>query len=101
MPRSAALKPITSTCSPDGTSRDGARPVDHPGIRVALVLLRGYKLLVSPFFAGGCRFHPSCSDYMADAIRLYGLGRGIVLGLKRLSRCRPFGGHGFDPVPRP
>jgi putative component of membrane protein insertase Oxa1/YidC/SpoIIIJ protein YidD len=38
---------------------------------------------------------------MAESIRLHGLGNGMVLGIKRLARCRPFGGHGFDPVPRP
>ena len=68
---------------------------------VALGLLRGYKLLVSPFFAGSCRFYPSCSDYMAESIQVHGLLAGIGLGVKRLLRCRPFGGHGVDPVPRP
>jgi putative membrane protein insertion efficiency factor len=70
-------------------------------VAVALVLLRGYKLLFSPFFAGSCRFQPSCSDYMAESIRVHGLLAGVVLGVKRLSRCRPLGGHGFDPVRRP
>jgi hypothetical protein len=63
------------------------------------VALRGYKLLLSPFFAGSCRFEPSCSDYMAESIRRHGVLRGGWLGARRLSRCRPFGGHGFDPVP--
>jgi putative membrane protein insertion efficiency factor len=70
-------------------------------VTVALVLLRAYKLLVSPFFAGSCRFEPSCSEYMAEAIRAYGVMSGTWRGVKRLSRCRPLGGHGFDPVPRP
>ena len=65
-----------------------------------LVFLRAYKLLLSPLFAGACRFTPSCSDYMAEAVRAHGVLRGTWLGLRRLSRCRPFGGHGFDPVPR-
>jgi putative membrane protein insertion efficiency factor len=68
---------------------------------VALGLLRGYKLAVSPLFAGSCRFSPSCSDYMAEAIRTHGLARGIAYGARRLARCHPFGGHGVDPVPRP
>ena len=67
---------------------------------VLLVLLRAYKLLISPLFAGACRFTPSCSDYMADAVRAHGALRGVWLGLRRLSRCRPLGGHGYDPVPR-
>jgi putative membrane protein insertion efficiency factor len=70
-----------------------------PAVAAALVLLRAYKVLVSPFFAGSCRFQPSCSDYMADSLRTHGLPKGCWLGLKRLSRCRPLGGHGIDPVP--
>ncbi len=66
---------------------------------VALALLRAYKLLLSPLFAGSCRFHPSCADYTAEAVRTHGAARGIWLGMRRLSRCRPFGGHGYDPVP--
>ncbi|MBM3777204.1 MAG: membrane protein insertion efficiency factor YidD [Acidimicrobiia bacterium] len=66
--------------------------------RVALAVLRAYKLVLSPFFAGACRFHPSCADYMGDAIRLHGAGRGTLLGLRRLARCQPLGGSGFDPV---
>jgi uncharacterized protein len=70
------------------------------GVAVALVLLRAYKLLLSPLFAGSCRFQPSCSEYMAESIRVHGLREGWLLGVKRLSRCRPYGGHGIDPVPR-
>ena len=66
---------------------------------VVLALLRAYKLLLSPFFAGSCRFQPSCSDYMAGAVRLHGVRRGVWLGLRRLARCLPFGGYGVDPVP--
>jgi putative membrane protein insertion efficiency factor len=66
-----------------------------------LLLLRAYKLLISPLiFAGTCRFTPSCSDYMSDAVRTHGAARGVWLGLRRLGRCHPLGGHGFDPVPR-
>jgi putative membrane protein insertion efficiency factor len=77
---------------------------DHASGRIAagllLGLLRGYKFLISPLFTGCCRFQPSCSDYMAEAIRLHGATRGTWLGMRRLVRCRPFGGHGIDPVPR-
>jgi putative membrane protein insertion efficiency factor len=74
---------------------------DEPSlvVRGALALLRAYKVLLSPLFAGACRFAPSCSDYMADALREHGLAAGAWLGLKRLARCHPFGGHGYDPVP--
>lgn len=64
-----------------------------------MVLLRGYKLLVSPLFTGSCRFSPSCSTYMVQAIREHGALRGGWLGVRRVLRCHPFGGHGFDPVP--
>jgi len=67
--------------------------------RAALLLLRVYKILVSPLFAGSCRFMPSCSDYTAEAIGRYGVIRGSWLGLRRLARCQPFGSHGYDPVP--
>jgi len=67
--------------------------------RAALLLLRAYKILVSPLFAGSCRFMPSCSDYTAEAIGRYGVIRGSWLGLRRLARCQPFGSHGYDPVP--
>ncbi len=46
-----------------------------------------------------CRFHPSCSEYSREAIERYGAGRGLVLTLRRLARCRPLGPSGFDPVP--
>lgn len=74
-----------------------------PGLAAGLLLraLEGYKLFLSPLFSGYCRFHPSCADYSAEAIRAHGARRGAWLTLRRLSRCRPLGGHGFDPVPHP
>jgi putative membrane protein insertion efficiency factor len=73
--------------------------VERAAATAALALLRAYKLILSPLFTGSCRFMPSCSDYMAEAIRTHGPWRGIWLGARRLARCRPFGGHGLDPVP--
>jgi len=67
--------------------------------RIALLLLRGYQLTFSPFFAGSCRFVPSCSAYAVDAIARFGVFRGSLLALRRLARCRPLAAHGFDPVP--
>ena len=69
--------------------------------KAALALVRGYQLLLRPFLAGGgaCRFVPSCSEYAANAIEAHGALRGSWLAVRRISRCRPFGGHGFDPVP--
>jgi uncharacterized protein len=81
-----------------------AEPHDRaPGPTVAaivvLALIRAYKVLISPLFAGSCRFRPSCSAYMAEAVRTHGAFSGTWLGLRRLVRCHPFGGYGIDPVP--
>lgn len=67
--------------------------------RAALGLLRLYKVLFSPLFAGSCRYLPSCSDYAAEAVRRFGVLRGALLAARRLARCHPFGGDGLDPVP--
>ena len=69
------------------------------GFFVSLIGL--YRVAVSPLFAGACRFQPSCSHYAEEAIRLHGPGRGIVLSARRLLRCHPFGGSGYDAVPAP
>ena len=66
---------------------------------VALALIRVYKVTLSPLFAGSCRYVPGCADYMSEAITRHGVVRGGWLGTKRLCRCHPFGGHGYDPVP--
>ena len=62
-------------------------------------LLRVYQLGLSPLLGPRCRFHPSCSHYMHEAVAVHGALRGVWLGLRRLARCHPWGGHGFDPVP--
>ena len=65
----------------------------------ALAALRLYKILISPLFAGSCRYVPSCSDYAAEAVQRFGVMRGSWLAAARLARCHPLGGHGFDAVP--
>lgn len=65
---------------------------------IAVSLLRGYKLLISPLFPPSCRFTPTCSEYAAEAIGKYGFLKGLVLGVKRLLRCHPFTTGGYDPV---
>jgi hypothetical protein len=64
-----------------------------------LLLLRGYRLLLSPWLGARCRFHPSCSCYAMEAISRHGAARGSLLALRRLLRCRPFHPGGYDPVP--
>jgi uncharacterized protein len=66
---------------------------------ILLVFLRIYKIFLAPFFGGACKYHPSCSNYAYEAIARHGAGRGVVLALKRLGRCRPFTHGGYDPVP--
>jgi putative membrane protein insertion efficiency factor len=69
-----------------------------PG-RIALTALRAYKVFISPYFWGSCRFFPSCADYAAEAIEHHGLARGGWLAVCRLGRCHPFCTAGIDPVP--
>ena len=68
-----------------------------------VVLLRGliriYQAALSPLFGPCCRFTPSCSAYAMEAVTLHGAARGSLLAVKRLLRCHPFGGGGYDPVP--
>lgn len=61
--------------------------------------IRIYKLLISPLLGGHCRYLPSCSEYAEEALRSHGAFRGSILAAKRLLRCHPWGGSGFDPVP--
>jgi hypothetical protein len=66
---------------------------------ITLALIKCYQAYLSPLIPSSCRFYPSCSAYAYEAVERWGAGRGIRLTLGRLLRCRPFGGHGFDPVP--
>ena len=93
----AGLKPGTTlghTAIATGTARENI------AMRIALFVLRCYKIYLSMLFAGTCRFEPTCSQYAYEAIERFGVLRGVWLGSKRLARCHPFSGQfGFDPVP--
>ena len=67
--------------------------------RPLIALVRGYQLAISPLLGSTCRFRPTCSHYMIEALRTHGPARGLWLGLRRIARCHPWGGHGYDPVP--
>jgi hypothetical protein len=63
-------------------------------------LVRFYQAAISPWFGSNCRYTPTCSNYTIEAIREWGAFRGIYLGIKRFSKCHPWGGQGYDPVPK-
>ncbi len=65
-----------------------------------ITLVRVYQYGISPYLPNACRYQPTCSQYMIDSIREWGVFKGTWLGLKRISRCHPWGGHGYDPVPK-
>jgi len=65
----------------------------------AQVLIRFYQTCLSPVLPSSCRYYPSCSAYAYEAVEKWGPWRGAGLALRRLLRCRPWGGHGYDPVP--
>ena len=64
-----------------------------------IILIRFYQWVISPTLGPKCRFTPTCSQYAADALKKHGLLKGLMLSVKRISKCRPGGGHGYDPVP--
>ena len=61
--------------------------------------IRFYQLAISPHFPSACRYTPTCSQYAIEAIRKHGPLKGLWLGVKRICRCHPWGGSGYDPVP--
>ena len=64
-----------------------------------LLLIKFYQYAISPHFPPVCRYVPTCSNYAREAIEKYGVLRGIWLAMKRLGRCHPYGGSGYDPLP--
>ena len=64
-----------------------------------LLLIRGYQLVISPLLGSNCRFMPTCSEYAMESLKAYGLIKGTFLTVKRIGKCHPWGGHGYDPIP--
>lgn len=62
-------------------------------------LVRLYRLAISPWLGGNCRFDPTCSSYAIEALQAHGVLKGSFLAAKRIARCNPWGGSGYDPVP--
>jgi putative membrane protein insertion efficiency factor len=112
--RSVKMSPISSESAPVQHTRshhgipasEGGRYTIEAqqkyswGVRTALFALNCYKSYLSPWFAGTCRFEPTCSRYAYEAIERFGVARGVWLGTKRLLRCHPLSRKfGHDPVP--
>jgi hypothetical protein len=68
-------------------------------VRIGVLVVRAYQALLGPLVGGACRYEPSCSAYAIDAMQTHGLLRGAWLGVRRVARCHPFSGAGYDPVP--
>ena len=64
-----------------------------------LILIRVYQLIISPLLGSNCRFMPTCSEYAMESLRSHGLIKGSYLTIKRIGKCHPWGGHGYDPIP--
>jgi hypothetical protein len=62
-------------------------------------LIKIYQWVISPWLGPKCRFTPTCSNYALEAFKKHGVFKGFWLTVKRISRCHPWGGHGYDPVP--
>ncbi len=69
--------------------------------QAAIILVRLYQQLISPWLGPRCRFRPTCSQYCIDALNQHGMVHGLWLGIKRICKCHPFHPGGFDPVPEP
>lgn len=68
-------------------------------VKLSILLIKFYKSLISPFLLKSCRYDPTCSSYALEAFNTFGLMIGLKLTIKRIIRCHPWGGHGYDPVP--
>ncbi|HTP33354.1 MAG TPA: membrane protein insertion efficiency factor YidD [Candidatus Acidoferrales bacterium] len=66
---------------------------------IVMSLLRVYQMVLSPMLPSACRYYPSCSEYMRQAVGAYGVRKGVWMGLRRLGRCHPLHHGGYDPVP--
>ena len=67
---------------------------------ICIKTIRMYQIIISPVLGPNCRFYPSCSNYMTEAIKEWGPLKGLFLGFKRIMKCHPYGKSGNDPVPK-
>ena len=69
-------------------------------IALLIFIIKAYQFFLSPILKANCRYLPSCSEYSIIAFKKYGLVKGFYYSLKRILKCHPFGGSGYDPVPK-
>tara|TARA_B100000401_G_scaffold421463_1_gene347716 strand:- start:833 stop:1075 length:243 start_codon:yes stop_codon:yes gene_type:complete len=69
--------------------------ITHP----IIVIIKFYQFFISPMLGQNCRYLPTCSEYSIQSIKKFGIFKGAFLSLKRISKCHPWGNHGYDPVP--
>ncbi len=67
--------------------------------KIMIFLIKVYQKIISPILPNVCRYKPSCSEYFIEALQIHGVFRGTFLGIKRIIKCHPWGGSGYDPVP--
>ena len=67
--------------------------------KLLISIIRFYQIFISPLIGNNCRYHPTCSEYFIESLKIHGPIKGAILGVKRISKCHPLGGKGFDPVP--
>ncbi|WP_449674897.1 membrane protein insertion efficiency factor YidD [Eggerthellaceae bacterium PR-HUZ602407-17] len=75
------------------------KPVNKVCCFSAQLCIRAYQLILSPLFSGCCRFEPTCSQYALEAFKKFSFLKACYLTIRRILRCRPGGGHGYDPLP--
>lgn len=76
------------------------KSLGHYFKQLFILPVRFYQLAISPLIGPSCRYDPTCSHYMIQAIQEWGVFKGLWLGIKRIGSCHPWGGHGYDPVPK-
>lgn len=70
------------------------------GVIIILIIpVKIYQMTISPLLPNSCRYTPTCSTYAIEALTKHGPLKGLILTIKRITRCHPWGGHGYDPVP--
>ena len=65
-----------------------------------IFIIKIYQFIFSPLIGKNCRYIPTCSEYVIESLKLHGLLRGLFFAIRRILNCHPFGGHGFDPIPK-